>query len=458
MDPTVLARMQFGITTVYHFFFVPLTLGLSVLLAIMETMYVRSGNESYKRMVKFFGKLFLINFAMGVVTGIVQEFQFGMNWANYSRFVGDIFGAPLAIEGLLAFFLESTFIGIWLFGWDRISKNLHAAAIWLVAIGANMSALWILIANSFMHEPVGYQIAENGRAVMTDFGALLANPHVWYQFPHTVLSGFTTAGFFVLGISVYYIVRKKDEEVFRKSLKIGSIFVAISVVAVGVVGHFQGLHIIQVQPMKMSAAEALWNTEKPAAFSIFTIVDETNQKDLISLPKIPYMLSLLSCNNLDCEVKGVLDLQKEYEQKYGAGNYIPSINVSFFSFRLMVGLGLLMIAIALIMLYITYRKKPFPNWKILRWFPLVILFPYLANTGGWLLTELGRQPWVVYGLMKTENAMSPTLSSGMVLTTLIGFTLLYGLLMVADIYLLIKFAKGGLENLALAENEETRGA
>ena len=272
MNPLSLSQLQFAVTTVYHFFFVPLTLGLSVLVAIMETLYVRTGSEVYKRMVKFWGKLFIINFAMGVVTGIVQEFQFGMNWADYSRFVGDIFGAPLAIEALLAFFLESTFLGIWIFGWEKLSKKAHLAAIWLVAIGSNLSALWILIANSFMQSPVGFTV-ENGRAVMNDFGALVFNPYVWLQFPHTVLSGFTTAAFFVMGISVYHLLRRKEEGVFSRSFRLASIFGAVSILLVIFVGHSQAQRMVQVQPMKMAAAEALWESADPAPFSLFSAID-----------------------------------------------------------------------------------------------------------------------------------------------------------------------------------------
>ncbi len=443
MDLTSLARWQFAITTVYHFFFVPLTLGLSMLVAIMETLYVRSGNEIYKRMTKFWGKLFLINFAMGVVTGIVMEFQFGMNWSEYSRFVGDIFGAPLAIEALLAFFLESTFLGVWIFGWDKLSKKMHAATIWLAAIGANLSALWILVANSWMQSPVGYAL-ENGRAVMTDFGALLTNPYLWSQFPHTVLSGFSTGAFFVIGISVIYLLRKKEVEFFRRSLNLATIFGTISIFLVILVGHSQAQRMVQVQPMKMAAAEALWNSENPASFSLFTIGDERNREDVFAI-RIPRILSLLAYNRLDGEVRGINNLQAEYEQKFGPGNYMPSVFTAYWTFRVMVGAGFAMMGIALFLLYRLMRGWALPNWKIMGLLPLAIGLPYLANTAGWLLTETGRQPWLVVGLMKTETAVSPNVSAGMILTSLIGFTLVYGGLMVVDIYLLKKYANAGPE-------------
>ncbi len=441
MNVLTLSQLQFAVTTVYHFFFVPLTLGLSVLVAIMETLYVRSKEETYKRMVKFWGNLFLINFAMGVVTGIVQEFQFGMNWAQYARFVGDIFGAPLAIEALLAFFLESVFLGVWIFGWDKLSKGMHLAAIWLVAIGSNISALWILAANSFMQHPVGYTI-ESGRAVMNDFGALLANPYLWTQFPHTVLSGFTTAAFFVLGISAYHLVRRREMDFFRRSFQMASIFGVLAIFLVILVGHSQTQRMVQVQPMKIAAAEALWNSEDPASFSLFTVGDEQNLKDVWAI-RIPNVLSILAYNQPTGLVKGIRDLQTEYQAQYGPGYYVPSVITMYWSFRIMVGLGFLMLLLAFLALFPMLRNRPISQFRYVRFFPWFIALPYIANTVGWIFTEMGRQPWVVFGLMKTQNAFSPNLTPGMVLTTLILFTLVYALLIVADVYLMFKFAKAG---------------
>ncbi|MGI5837554.1 MAG: cytochrome ubiquinol oxidase subunit I, partial [Chloroflexota bacterium] len=330
MENLLLARLQFGITTVYHFFFVPLTLGLSILVAVLETRYVRTGDESYKRMTQFWGTLFLINFAMGVVTGIVQEFQFGLNWSSYSRFVGDIFGAPLAVEALLAFFLESTFLGIWIFGWDRLPRAVHAATIWLVALGSNLSAFWILVANSFMQEPVGYTI-RNGRAEMIDFFALLSNPTLQTQFPHVVASGLTTAAFFMLGISAYHLwKRSENAELFRRSFKMAAIVGTIAIFAVMGAGHAQTQHLAYSQPMKLAAAEALWESENPAGLSLFTIGDESKLQDIFSI-RIPYALSFLTYNSLDGEVKGLRDLQAEYQQKFGPGNYVPSVITSYWS-------------------------------------------------------------------------------------------------------------------------------
>jgi cytochrome d ubiquinol oxidase subunit I len=389
-------------------------------------------------MTKFWGKLFLINFAMGVVTGIVMEFQFGMNWSEYSRYVGDIFGAPLAIEALVAFFLESTFIGVWIFGWDKLPKKIHLMSIWLVAIGSTLSAFWILVANSFMQAPMGY-VLENGRMVMNDFGALISNPNVWVQFPHTVLGGYTTGALFVLGISAYHLYKKRQIDFFHKSFEIAAVFGVLSVLLVILIGHSQGQHMVKTQPMKMAAAEALWETENPASFSIFSIVDQKNQEDVFSL-RLPGVLSLLSYNRFDGEVKGIKDIQAEYEQKYGPGNYIPPITISYWSFRVMVGSGFLMFFITALSLFLTMKNK-LTKSKLMKFLPFAIVFPYLANTSGWLLTEIGRQPWVVYGYLQTSDAISPNLTIGLLWTSIIGFTLIYGVLMGVDIFLLSRFAK-----------------
>lgn len=439
MDPLILARWQFALTTVYHFFFVPLTLGLSVLIAIMETIYVRTGKTVYKQMAKFWGKLFLINFAIGVATGIVQEFQFGMNWAEYSRFVGDIFGAPLAIEALLAFFLESVFLGVWIFGWDKLSKKMHAATIWLVAIASNLSALWILVANSFMQQPVGF-VLRNGRAEMVDFFALLFNPNLWEQFPHVVFGGFTTAAFFVMGISAYHLWKRNNLDMFQRSFQIAAIVGAMSIVLVILKGHGQAQHMVINQPMKMAAAEALWDTESPASFSLLTIGDLTLRNEVFSI-RIPRVLSLLSYNQLEGEVKGINDLQAAYEQTYGPGNYIPPVAIIYWAFRLMVGAGTLMLVLAVYALFLVMRREITFNPVLQKIYLLAIGLPILANSSGWILTEVGRMPWVVFGVMKVGDAVSSTVSGGMVLTTLIGYILLYSLLIMADVYLLVKYAR-----------------
>ncbi len=446
MDPLILARWQFAITTVYHFFFVPLTLGLSVLVAIMQTMWVVTKDETWKRMTKFWGKLFLINFAMGVVTGIVQEFQFGMNWSEYSRYVGDIFGAPLAIEALMAFFLESTFIGMWLFGWNRLPQKVHLVTIWLVAIAANISALWILTANSWMQQPVGYAL-RNGRAEMVDFGALLTNSSLWVQFPHVFFAGLSTGAFFMLGIVAFRLLRKERDQVFfRTSFKMASIAAIIGATLVIMAGHSQAQHMVQVQPMKMAAAEALWNTEESAAMSLFTIGDTRNLRDVFSI-RIPSLLSILACNQPNCAVQGINELQAQYEAQFGPGNYVPNIFILYWSFRAMVGAGFLMLAIALWALIRALRDRAHhPSW-VLPLIPFAIALPYLANTTGWLLTEMGRYPWLAWGLLRLEQGVSPV-PAGQVLTTLLGFTLVYGALMVADVFLLVKYARADTELIA----------
>jgi len=451
MDALTLARWQFAITTVYHFFFVPITLGLSIAVAIMQTAYYRTGNEAYKKMTKFWGKLFLINFAIGVVTGIVQEFQFGMNWSQYARFMGDIFGAPLAIEALLAFFMESTFLGIWIFGWERVSKKFHLASIWLVAIGSNLSAIWILAANSFMQQPVGYAI-RNGRAEMTDFFAIITNGHLWVQFPHVFFGAVATAGFLILSISAYQLVKKGKHEVFMKSFKFGAVYALVGSLFVIIVGHNQSQYMVKVQPMKMAAAEALWDSENPASMSLFTFGDEKNRKDVFAI-KIPGALSFLAYNKFEGEVKGINNLQKEAEAKFGPGDYVPPVAVSYWTFRIMVGAGFLMLLIALLTTIQAFKSKfEFkPLWyKIVFW---SMVLPWVANTTGWIFTEIARQPWTVFGLFKTADSVSNTVSAGEVAFSLIAYTLIYAVLMVIMIGLMIKFAKRNVDDIEKEEAE-----
>ncbi len=390
-------------------------------------------------MTKFWGKLFLINFAMGVVTGLVQEFQFGMNWSTYSRFMGDIFGAPLAIEALLAFYIESTFLGVWIFGWDRLPKKVHLATIWLVAIASNLSALWILIANSFMQEPVGYAL-KNGRAVMTDFWAVVTNPNVLYEYPHVLMGALVTASFFVMGISGYHLLRKKTTqmELFRKSLRFAAVLALASSILVMMVGHTQMQHLVQTQPMKVAAAEALYTTEDPASLSLLTIGDLSG-KEIFSI-RVPNLLSILSYNAFTGKVAGINELQAQAVQQYGPGDYTPPIAFTYWSFRSMVGFGLLMALFSIFALFFVMRKNFESKKWLLRLSPFAIALPYIANATGWLLAEIGRQPWIVYGLLSTANAVSPSVNAGSVLFSLITFALLYGALMVADVYLLAKYA------------------
>ena len=456
MDPLTLARWQFGITTVYHFFFVPLTLGLAWVVAGLHTAWYATGQEVWKQLTKFWGKLFLVNFAMGVVTGIVQEFQFGMNWSEYSRFVGDIFGAPLALEALLAFFLESTFLGLWIFGWDRLPKKAHLASIWLVAIGANISAYWILVANSFMQQPVGY-VLRNGRAEMDSFAAVVGNPHVFVQFPHVITGAMTTAAFFVLGISAWHLLRAQDEpsrDAFLRSFRFGAVYALVATVGVIVVGHTQAQYMIRIQPMKMAAAEALWEDENPASMSLFTWGNEPERRDVWAV-RVPGLLSFLAYNRFEGEVRGVKDIQAEYEAKYGPGDYAPPIKWTYWNFRVMAGAGLVMLLLAAWAVFALFRGAVDRSRLLLRLLPLAIVLPYAANTTGWIFTEIGRVPWVAFGLMKIENGLSPSVTGGEVLFTLVAFTLLYGALMAADIYLLNKFAKAGLRGVGPDEGLPT---
>ena len=458
MGDVLLARWQFGITSVYHFLFVPLTLGLSVLVAIMETLYVRTGNELYKRMAKFWGKLFLLNFSLGVVTGLVQEFQFGMNWSEYSRFMGDIFGVPLALEALTAFYLESVFIGLWLFGWDRLSRKTHLACIWLVAFASNLSALWILIANSFMQAPVGY-VLRNGRAEMTDFFALLTNSYVLRQYPHTLMGGLITAGVFVMAISAYHLLRKNQPEFFRTSLRIGLTCALIASLLAAGTGHLQAQHVAKAQPMKLAVMESLWETANPAPYLLFASIDQDKQQNSLEI-SVPGALSLLVYGSLDGEIKGIKELQAQYAQQYGPGNYVPDIFPVFWSYRIMIGAGMWLLALTAFAFFQLRRNRLEQNPWLLRAIFWSLPVPYLANSAGWIVTEMGRQPWIVFGLQRVEQAVSPNVSSGAVWTSLIGFTVLYGLLAVVGVHLLKKFARQGPEqansgNVAIAAKEAT---
>ncbi|RPJ18590.1 MAG: cytochrome ubiquinol oxidase subunit I, partial [Chloroflexi bacterium] len=441
MDPVTLSRWQFGLTTVYHFLFVPLTLGLGWFVAYMQTRYYQTRDESWRKLAKFWGKLFLINFAIGVVTGIVQEFQFGMNWSEYSRYVGDIFGAPLAIEALMAFFLESTFLGVWIFGEGKVPEKVHLAAIWLVAIGSNLSALWILLANGWMQHPVGYVINEvTQRAELVDFFALAANPKGWLFFWHTIVSGFATASFLILGISAYHLARKQYVTEFKRSFQMAALVGLIASTLLFFSGHTNGQYMFETQPMKFAAIEAHWETSQPAEFSILTIGDLTGKREVWSI-RVPKVLSFLACNNFDCEVRGVYDIQDEYAAKYGPGDYIPLMVVTYWTFRFMMTVGLLMILLSFLFLVATL--KPYENAKWMKWVPWVLVLPYIANSSGWILTEMGRQPWIVQGLLTVEQAVSPHLPTLDLLISLLGYTVVYGSLAGAMFYLMKKYAVAG---------------
>lgn len=430
MDLVMLSRLQFAVAVFFHFIFVPLTLGLTVLLAIMETIYVRTGDETYKRMAKFWGKLFLINFALGVVTGITLEFQFGTNWSKYSAYVGDIFGALLAIEATAAFFLESTFVAVWTFGWDRVGKKLHCFAIWAVAFASNLSAVWIIIANGFMQNPVGYVI-RNGRAELDDFLAVVTNPYAWGQFFHTIASSWMLAGFFILAICAWHLLRKNGDPVFSKSVKIAAPFTLILALLVAFAGHHQGQVVAQYQPAKLAAMESHWETQESAPMYLLVWPNQEEGRNSVEAIGIPGVLSFMAHGNFTQEVKGLNDFAPED---------IPPVLLTFLSFRFMVGLGVVFIVLAA---WAWLKRRNLAEnpllAKLLIW---TIPLPYLAIMAGWMVAEVGRQPWIVYGLMRTADAVSPVPASSVTLS-LAAFIVVYTVLGVLDIYLLAKYARKG---------------
>jgi cytochrome d ubiquinol oxidase subunit I len=443
MSALDLARWQFAITTVYHFLFVPLTIGLGFLVAGLQTAWVRTDRPEYLRATKFFGKLFLINFAMGVVTGIVQEFQFGMNWSTYSRFVGDIFGAPLAIEGLLAFFLESTFLGVWIFGWDRVSKRVHLATIWVAATGTLLSAYFIIAANSFMQHPVGYSVnPTTGRAELNSIFALLTNSTTLAAFPHTISAAFLTTGAFMLGVSAIFLAKARETELFRRTFKVGGVAVVVGTFALVLSGHIDGQIMTKQQPMKMAAAEAIYDTQTNAGFSLFTIGSVNGLTEKSSL-RIPGVASILATNSPGGKVEGINDLQAQYEKTYGPGNYVPYVPVTYWSFRFMMGFGFLSCLLGLLALWrLRGGRTPGKNW-LMSATVLGLFFPLAGNSFGWIFTELGRQPWIVFGQMQTSAGVSPTVSALNVWISMIVMTLLYGALAVVEVGLLRRAIKVG---------------
>ncbi|KRQ25507.1 MULTISPECIES: cytochrome ubiquinol oxidase subunit I [Mycobacteroides] len=463
MNALDVSRWQFGITTVYHFVLVPLTIGLAPLLAIMQTAWVVTGNNSWYRLTRFFGKLFLINFALGVATGIVQEFQFGMNWSEYSRFVGDVFGAPLALEGLVAFFLESTFLGLWIFGWTRLPKLVHLACIWMVAIGVNASAFFIIAANSFMQHPVGAVYnPETGRAELISITELLTNNTALAAFPHTVAGSLLTASTFVAGICGWWMVRShkvgtlNDARTMYRPAAIGACAVLIlSGGALAATGDVQGKLMFQQQPMKMASAESLCYTEKDPKFSVLTVGTHNNCASVAHAISVPYVLPFLAEGKFtDVTLKGVEDLQKEYEQKFGPRNYRPNLFVTYWSFRAMIGLAAGSALLALAGLWVT-RGGRIPSQRWFAWLSiLAIPTPFLANSAGWVFTEMGRQPWVVAPnptgveqIRLTVDLAVSHHSAATVWLSLITFTLLYGALGVVWFWLIRRYTiEGPLEH------------
>ncbi len=400
-------------------------------------------------MTQFFGKLFVILFTLGVVTGIVQEFQFGMNWSEYSRFVGDIFGIPLAIEALLAFFLESTFLGLWLFGADRLPQWLHLFCIWCVSIGTLISAYWILVANAWMQVPVGYHLL-NGRAELTDFVAVFLNERVLAQYQHVVTGSLITGGFFVLGISAWHLIAGRNVELFSRATRIALVVTGVSAMAAATTGHAQAQFTAKAQPMKIAAMEGLWETEGPASFSLFAIQDEAKRIGKREL-RLPYLLSVLAHNNVTAPVEGMKELQAQYEQQYGPGDYIPPVTVVYWAFRIMVGLGMLFIAVSLLGFALWWRGTLDQATSFLRFLVVVMFLPFVANTAGWIVTEMGRQPWIVYGLLKTVNGVSLSVGGISIWISLTVFSVIYGVLASVGGILIYRFARPKADTEAVVE-------
>jgi cytochrome d ubiquinol oxidase subunit I len=432
MDVLMLSRLQFAVATMFHFLFVPLTLGLSVLIAIMETVYVRSGDEEYRRMARFWGKIFIINFTVGVVTGITLEFQFGTNWSQYSRYVGDLFGSLLAIEATLAFFLESTFLAVWVFGWERLSPRLHALCIWLVALAANLSALWILIANAWMQHPVGY-VLKNGRAELQDFLAVVTQPFAFQIFLHTIFGAYMLAGFFVMGASAYHLLRRQHTAFFSKSFRLALILALVFSLAELFQGHIHGEEVAKLQPAKLAAMESLWETRAGAPEILFLIPDEKNQRNLMEFGRLPGVLSLMAFDSTRATVKGLKDFPPDER---------PPVTLTFVAFRLMVGLGLLMALLTVVGWFKRNRLESSPGYLKVMLYAMPL--PYVALQAGWIVTEVGRQPWIVYGLMKTAAAVSP-IAASQVAVSLPAFIAVYGLLGGVAFYLMAKQGRRGPE-------------
>ncbi len=451
MDPIfgnltlLLSRWQFATTTIYHFVFVPITIGLSVLVAILQSAQLKTHDPRYERLVSFFGKLFLINFAIGVVTGIVQEFQFGMNWSQYSDFVGNIFGPPLAIEGLLAFFMEATFLGIWIFGKGRVSERVHLFSIWMASLGTVLSASFILAANSWMQHPVGYSIDKaTHQAVMTNFWAILTNSLFLVTLFHTLLAAAMTGAALMLGVSFYQMKRNATKEIFALGARVSLIVLFVSSLAMALDGHVQGQVMVQDQPMKMAAGEALYHTEKGASESLLTI-GNLHDKVIFQIG-LPHVLSLLATDKWNGTVQGIDQLQAQYTKEYGKGNYVPIVWLDYWSFRIMAGIGVAILGLGAWGMYLM-RKKRLDDSKWFRKAAIAAMpLPFIANTTGWIFQETGRQPWVVYGLLKTSQAVSH-LSALDVGATLVGFTLLYGVLGTVDASLMFRYAKKEIQSL-----------
>jgi cytochrome d ubiquinol oxidase subunit I len=440
-----LARWQFATTSIYHFLFVPVTIGLAFLVAVLQTAWYRNDKPEYRRLTKFFGTLLLINVAVGVVTGLVQEFEFGMNWSAYSKFVGDVFGGPLAMEGLAAFFLESTFLGLWIFGWDRLPKRIHLACIWLVAAGASLSALFILAANSWMQHPVGYKMDSQGVPQLNNIWALFTNPTFLWGYVHVILASLVTGTLVMLAVCAWQLRKQREVQAFGQAARI-SVLVLLPVILLQMfVGNKLGEIEDKYQPVKIAAAEAQWENCQPCSFSAFQVGGGKNDETPTQVIAIPHLLSILATGTWNGPVEGLNQLQKEYEKKYGPGNYIPNVFIQYWSMRVMAYLGSLIALLALWGAWLVHRGTLERSKWFLRVGQWAVVTPFLMNTAGWLLTENGRQPWIVQGLMKTINANSPAVSSTDIWISLGAFVAIYIALGAADLVLMLRYGRKELD-------------
>ncbi len=436
-----LSRWQFAMTSIYHFLFVPVTIGLAFLTALLQTAWHRHGRVEYLRLTRFFGTLLVINVAVGVVTGLVQEFQFGMNWSDYSRTVGGVFGAPLALEGLLAFFLESTFLGLWLFGWDKLPKRVHLLTIWAVAVGSALSAAFIMAANSWMQHPVGYTLGNSGQAQLTDLWAVLTNPVFLWGYVHVLLASLATAAVVMLAVSAWQLRHRADPELFTRSARLALIVLVPTMIFTMFIGSELGVVEARYQPMKIAAAEAQWTTCQPCSFSLFQIGGGNHDQTPTKIIAIPHLLSLLATNHWNGKVTGLNELQTQYQGTYGPGYYVPNVFVQYWSMRVMAYAAVLILLLGLWGLWLLRRRKLAGATWFLRIAVWAAVLPFLMNTAGWLLTESGRQPWIVQGLLLTRNGVSPSVGVTSVVISIVLFALLYLALAVVDFVLMVRYAR-----------------
>jgi cytochrome d ubiquinol oxidase subunit I len=435
-----LARWQFAFVTINHFFFVPVTIGLAFLTALLQTAWFRTKRDEYLRLTRFFGVLLVINVAIGVVTGLVQEFQFGMNWGAYSRLVGNVFGAPLAMEGLAAFFLESTFLGLWLFGWDRLSRRVHLLAIWLVSLGSVLSAAFIMAANSWMQHPVGYKMV-NGKPQLNDIWAVMTNQVFVWGYAKVLLASLVTGAVVMLAVSAWQLRHGGDQQVFTRSARLALVVLVPAILFTMLVGDELGVIEAKYQPMKIAAAEAQWSTCQPCSFSLFQIGGGNQDQTPTQILEIPHLLSLLATNHWNGKVIGLNPLQSQYTSKYGPGYYVPNVFIQYWSMRVMAYVGVLVLLIGLYGLWLLRRQKLATSRRFL-WVAIwAAVLPFLMNTAGWLLTESGRQPWIVQGIMLTKNGISSSVSSTSIVISLVVFVLLYGVLATVDFMLMLKYSR-----------------